>query len=88
MKVVDIVKTDVPDTVRNYLLSYFITYRDEVLEEHLININDAEEEINNSENPRTHIRTATDREVIILNVREMARLCADEDAGYVRFVDQ
>jgi hypothetical protein len=72
-KAIDILRTDVSDITYQYLIENYVTYRDTVLKEHLINVFDFDDEFA--------------EEIIHDEVSALIALCNENEAGYVRFTE-
>jgi hypothetical protein len=80
LKIVDIQKNQVSEDTFKYL-SNFITYTDNVLDEHIINIQDAIDDVN-EDKPEYSPSSKTIKEV-----KELQTILNDNEAGYVRFIE-
>lgn len=81
LKIADIQKNQVSIETWHYLNNFFVTYRDAVLREHLINIQDAMEAVD-CEEPNFSPSKKT-----IEEVKELHALCNEHEAGYIRFIE-
>ncbi len=81
LKVLDIQKNQVSEETVTYL-SNFTAYTDEdnILKEHLINIHDAMEDVNEDKPENRPYKK------IISEVKELHALCDKNKAGYIRFI--
>jgi len=84
LKIVDLNKTDIPACAWHYLNNFHVTYRDSILKEHLINIGDAIEAIEDSE---SYLNEHKMKKEIIAVITDIGELCQRHDAGYVRFIE-
>lgn len=83
MKVIDIHFKEVSDETRRYLNIRHATYRDQVLEEHLINVNEAVDLLSKFSRRKRPWDEVS--EMIINEINELYKLAAENDAAYVRF---
>lgn len=83
LKVVDVNKSDVKENTIKYLFNNFITYRDEVLNEHIVNINDALED----DQPFESYWVAEEVEMIKGEIEALQKLAHTLECGYIRFID-
>ncbi len=83
MKVIDINAKDVNIATWNYLSNFHITYRDEVLKEHLLDIQQAIDTDLRAELPENMLPNL---KVIEEEIRQLGVLAFDNDAAYVRFI--
>lgn len=79
LKCIDIDAKAVNIATWNYCNNFHITYRDNVLREHLININSALEEINEYEPKK--------KKEISKDLKVLNKLADAHDAAYVRFIN-
>jgi hypothetical protein len=87
LKIVDIQKNQVSKDTFDWLSNY-INYLDQVLKEHLINIQDAIDEAEaEGEFSDLQMDTTPNAEVILKEVRELHELCKNNDAAYIRFIE-
>lgn len=73
MMVIDIDRSVVTEELFEYLLDNHVTYRDQVIKEHLININDALDEC------PSRFRVA---------IRTLNKIADNQKAAYIRFVNR
>lgn len=83
IKVIDVDRKSISDPTFNYLNKYFITYRDDKLQEHLINLQDAKEDIEIDKEWIQHNEYA---KLIEQEVQALIKEANKSDAAYVRFI--
>ena len=76
LKVVDIHQSQISISTWGYLNKFFVTYRDEKLREHLIDVNEAKE--------NTSIKRSS---LIKKEINKLFKLAQKYNAGYVRFIN-
>lgn len=81
MKVIDISTNSINRFTWNFLHSEFITYRDEKLNEHLINIHDAIDQINDYGS-----LLGKNINIVKQELTELQALANKNDAAYIRFI--
>ncbi len=79
MKVIDIDKMDIDNSTWEFLNMFHVTYKDQILREHIINIGDALEDLGNiaSENAK----------IVKKEIRQLAKLADKNDSAYIKFVE-
>lgn len=82
IKFIDIDKSEVTKGAAHYFFNYYITYYDKVLQEHLIDIHSAAEDIPVN---FSGLKSPYQKE-LIKEIRTIAKLANKHDAAYIRFI--
>lgn len=86
LKIADVQKNQVSQATYNYLINFFVTYRDELLKEHLINIDEAIEDVT-ADKPELLTKNKY-TSLITKEVKELHKVCSiKNEAGYIRFIE-
>jgi hypothetical protein len=83
IKFIDINVNDVNNSTYKYLINNFVVYHDNNLREHLISINDAEEDLMENEFIKEF---SYNEDIIRKEVIELQELAVKHEAAYIRFI--
>lgn len=87
MKVLDVHRVGLDPNTIQFLQDNHCTYTDNVLKEHLVDVNTALDDAEKLEDDLSYIKSPEIRKTIKREMRQLDKVAIKNDCGYVRFIN-